>query len=219
MERGYRLMAIRFSDLKQGEITFVDLEPVRNMDEFGGNHLCIVVKKCSDKKTVIVLPLTSKTRSDHPDKIDITQEVRDLPQRFLGKSSIAALNQLRTVSVDRLQNIYDGRDSNGQNILKHPFVSQEGFSEVISLLAKRKMDLLSPSDQHSFYQNMHIESLIKQLLDTLFSVIRGKAEVVLVSSDVKRMSAILGFYIPDVKSILPRKHATKLAEVYAECLK
>jgi len=125
-------MAIRFSDLRQGEITFVDLEPIRKMDEFGGNHLCIIVKKCSDKKTVVVLPLTSKTRSDHPDKIDITKEIRDLPARFSGNNSIAALEQVRTVSVDRLQSIYNGRDSQGKNILVNPFVSQAGFINIIT---------------------------------------------------------------------------------------
>lgn len=212
-------MAIRFSNLRQGEITFVDLEPIRNMDEFGGNHLCMIVKKCSDKKTVVVLPLTSKTRSDHPDKIDITKEIRDLPARFSGNNSIAALEQVRTVSVDRLQSIYNGRDSQGKNILVNPFVSQVGFTNIVTLLAQRKIDLLSPEDQHSFYEEMHINSLTNKFLNELFKVIRKEATLSSVASNVKQMSTILSFYISDLKTIFPRKHAVKLEEIYAECLK
>lgn len=54
---------MRFSDIKIGHIYNVIFDPVR-FCEFNGKHLALVLKKNNDRKTFIVMPLTSESNGD-----------------------------------------------------------------------------------------------------------------------------------------------------------
>ena len=71
---------MRFSDVKERYLYYVDFDPVRYC-EFNGNHLAVVLKKNNDKRTAIVMPLTSRENGVGTNKI-LIDNIEDLPERF-----------------------------------------------------------------------------------------------------------------------------------------
>lgn len=54
---------MKFSDIKVKHIYNVIFDPVRDC-EFNGKHLALVLKQNNDKRTFIVMPLTSEPNGD-----------------------------------------------------------------------------------------------------------------------------------------------------------
>jgi len=54
---------LKVSDIKVGNIYYVDYEPVRK-GKFNGLHLSVVLKRNNDRHTFVVMPLTSSVNGD-----------------------------------------------------------------------------------------------------------------------------------------------------------
>ncbi|MDR1550194.1 MAG: type II toxin-antitoxin system PemK/MazF family toxin [Hungatella sp.] len=60
---------MRFSDVKVQHIYSVDFDPV-NICEFNRKYFAIVLTKNIDKKTVIVMPLTTSSNGEGENKVN-----------------------------------------------------------------------------------------------------------------------------------------------------
>lgn len=77
----------------------VDFDPVRD-NEFNGLHLAVVLKKNNDKKSAVVMPLTSVPNGLGTNKFEI--HPFNLPPFFSANPSYAVYNQIRTLNANRL---------------------------------------------------------------------------------------------------------------------
>lgn len=100
---------MKFDEVKERYVYYVNFNPFRK-GEFNDNHLSVVLRKNNDKKTMIVIPLTSKENGVGNNKILI--DIPDLPERLKkdNQKSYAVYNQVRTVNSGRLQPIYKNKD-------------------------------------------------------------------------------------------------------------
>ncbi|MBR0575891.1 type II toxin-antitoxin system PemK/MazF family toxin [Proteiniclasticum sp. BAD-10] len=100
---------MRFSDIKVGYIYNVVFDPVRGC-EFDGKHLALTLKKNNDKKTFIVMPLTSSPSGAGVNKIELGS-ISSLPTSLKGNRTFAVINQIRTVNVDRFIALKEGNNA------------------------------------------------------------------------------------------------------------
>ena len=111
------MITLRYSDINAGEVYYADLDPVRQY-EFGQNHLCIVLEKIDDGRSVIVISLTSNSSGIGKNKINIGI-LKGLPQRLITdkqgrpRNTYVVLDQVRTIVTNRIQPIYDGKNLDG----------------------------------------------------------------------------------------------------------
>lgn len=100
-----------FSNIKERHLYYVNFNDVRP-SEFNANHLVVVLKKNTDNRTIIVMPLTSSDNGLGTTKV-LLPTINSLPARLKanGTESYAVYNQVRTVNCSRFQPIYsDERD-------------------------------------------------------------------------------------------------------------
>ncbi|OOO00564.1 MAG: hypothetical protein ATN35_06685 [Epulopiscium sp. Nele67-Bin004] len=94
---------MRSSEIKIGHIYFVNFDPVEEF-EFNNKHLAVVLKKNVDKRTFIVMPLTSSDRGEGINKIRL-DNVIGLPSNLRNKKTYAVYNQVRTLNANRFSNL------------------------------------------------------------------------------------------------------------------
>lgn len=94
---------MKFSDVKEKHIYNVIFDPVEPC-EFDKKHLALVVKKNNDKKTCIVVPLTSENNGEGLNKINIGH-INTLPTSLKCNNTYAVINQVRTVNVSRFMTL------------------------------------------------------------------------------------------------------------------
>lgn len=90
---------MRFSDILVKHIYNVIFDPVR-FCEFDGKHLALVLKRNNDKRTFIVMPLTSEPNGVGVNKIKL-DTITSLPLSMRNNDTYAVFNQIRTVNADR----------------------------------------------------------------------------------------------------------------------
>lgn len=90
---------MKFSDIKVKHIYNVDFNPVREC-EFNGKHLALVLKHNNDKRTFVVMPLTSTSSGVGTNKIHIGK-IESLPSSLKSNETYAVFNQIRTVNANR----------------------------------------------------------------------------------------------------------------------
>ncbi len=96
---------MRYSDIKEKHVYYVDFNPVKKC-EFNDNHLAVVLKKNNDKKTAIVMPLTSRPNGVGTNKM-LLPTINDLPARLKGDDSYAVYDQVRSVNYSRFQPVFE----------------------------------------------------------------------------------------------------------------
>ena len=147
-------MGLYFSEIKEQHIYYVDFDPVKTC-EFNGKHLVIVLKKNLDKKTAIVLPLTSS--SSGANKINLGK-IKELPSNLNIKDTYLVLDQIRTVNFDRFSKLKE--NNNFINVeLKNTL-----FLEVVQSVLSNTLEALSLDDRIVLYdsclKNVKLEKLI-----------------------------------------------------------
>lgn len=170
---------MRYSDIKVGNVYFVKLEPVKDY-EFGGNHLGIVLRKGQDNRTVTIISLTSKSSGVGENKIDIGL-IQSLPKRLIEDKngnplkSFVILDQIRTVNVIRIQEILDGKDSNGKDKAINCTVDSHVFSEINYQLSNFTINNLTNEDEiWMYYKNSYLNHSVKKMINLTYTVIKGK---------------------------------------------
>jgi len=185
---------LRYSDIKIGHIYYADLRPVRDF-EFGDNHLCIVLEKCSDSRSVIVVSLTSKSSGLGSNKEKIL--VSGLPKRLTQDKdgnpvdTYVVFDQVRTVVSNRLQYVYDGKNPDGTNKIIELPVDTEIFSYIVSKLAELKIKCLTKSEQTKYHKEKLFDLVLDDMLENIFSVIKGKNAVDDIRENVSKSHKLL----------------------------
>lgn len=153
-----------FSDVKEQHIYNVDFEPVRDT-EFNGKHLALVLKKNNDKKTVIVMPLTTSGNGNSINKKDLG--VLDcLPPSLKNRgNSYAVFNQIRTINVNRMMAL---KDNNGSKI--ECKIDYNIFIELLGLGIKDIVFYLDIDEKIQFFYNLSLEESTKKITSLLYNL-------------------------------------------------
>lgn len=153
-----------FSRIKLKRIYVVDFEPV-NKPEFNGEHLALVLKKNNDKKTCIVIPLTSESNGEGANKINIGK-IATLPSNLRGSDSYAVYDQMRTVHMDRFKPL-----KNGQAYVD-ACVEDELFFKLLDLVTKEVLYGLDLNERILFHKIQYEKSYIDKMIDLAYYIIK-----------------------------------------------
>lgn len=130
---------MKYSEIKVKHIYYADLKPSLE-GEFGGTHLCLVISKSDDEKTVNIVSLTSKQNLifDEGTKYKLSSII-NLPIRLSHKNgkqvdSFCIISQIRNVAVSRIQSILNGQNSNG-SIKVDCYIDNKEFEDIIYKLS------------------------------------------------------------------------------------
>lgn len=170
---------MRYSDIKAGNIYFVDLDPVRRY-EFGGNHLGIVLKKGQDQRTVTIVSLTSNSSGVGKNKSNIGL-VSSLPTRLTKKrnnkllDSYVVLDQVRTVEAGRVQEILDGKESNGEDIKIDCTVDLLILNDINCKLSSLMISNVDNDEViWTHHKNSFIDISANKIIDLIYIIIKDK---------------------------------------------
>jgi uncharacterized protein YifN (PemK superfamily) len=97
---------MKSSDIRVKHIYNVEFDPV-HANEFDSKHLALVLKKNSDGRTFIVVPLTSSSNGLGTGKIFLGK-ISTLPSSLSSNNTYAVTNQIRTVNADRFISLKQG---------------------------------------------------------------------------------------------------------------
>lgn len=90
-------------EIKVGHIYYVNYEPTKR-GEFGGLHMCVVLKKNNDLITFVTVPLTSQEASPCDNKLSLGV-IDTLPDNLKENESYAVLDQIRTLNASRFRRL------------------------------------------------------------------------------------------------------------------
>lgn len=190
------MITLRYSDINAGEVYYADLDPVRQY-EFGQNHLCIVLEKIDDGRSVIVISLTSNSSGIGKNKINIGI-LKGLPQRLITdkqgrpRNTYVVLDQVRTIVTNRIQPIYDGKNLDGTKKEIRYSINDNVFSEIVCQLANLRLNNLHTKNEIMEYHKKKLfDYALDALLELIFSVIKKQRESVEVQSEVEHYYSVL----------------------------
>lgn len=156
---------MKFSDVKEKHIYNVVFDPVEQ-NEFNGKHLALVLKKNNDKKTVIVMPLTTSNNGDMINKKDIGI-LSCLPLSLQKRgNSFAVFNQIRTINVNRMMAL---KDDSGRIESK---IEEELFLELLGMGIKDMTFCLSADEKIEFFYNLSKEASVKKITSLLYELLK-----------------------------------------------
>lgn len=173
---------MRYSDIKVGNIYFVNLEPVQQY-EFGGNHLGIVLRKGTDRRTVTIVSLTSNSSGVGENKLNIGV-VSSLPRRLVqdrhGRllDSYVVLDQVRTVVANRVQNILDGTNPDGSEKIADCPVGASVFSDIVRQLSDVTIANLNDEDSiRAYHKDAFFNYSVKKMINLTYDVLKGNGDI------------------------------------------
>ncbi|MGP7815542.1 type II toxin-antitoxin system PemK/MazF family toxin [Niallia sp. 01092] len=149
---------MKFSEVLEKHIYTVHFDPVRHC-EFNGRHLALVIKKNKDKKTLIVVPLTTKSNGVGVNKENIGK-ISTLPNNIKVHDSYVVYNQVRTVNSNRLQKLL-----NNNQPINCP-VNDILFSHVLSLCVNELLINVNSLDSIRYHYECYTKLTIKELINT-----------------------------------------------------
>ena len=156
---------MKFSDVKEKHIYNVVFDPVEQ-NEFNGKHLALVLKKNNDKKTVIVMPLTTSNNGDMINKKDIGI-LSCLPLSLQKRgNSFAVFNQIRTINVNRMMAL---KDDSGRIESK---IEEKLFLELLGMGIKDMTFCLSADEKIEFFYNLSKEASVKKITSLLYELLK-----------------------------------------------
>ncbi|APH14708.1 pemK-like family protein [Clostridium sporogenes] len=156
---------MKYSDIKERHVYNVDFDPVKSC-EFNGIHLAIVLKKNIDKKTIIVVPLTSKQNGEGVNKINIGK-ITTLPDNLKQDDSYAVYNQVRTVNSGRFLAL---KNDLGNRIDVN--VNEELFDAVLTLCLDEVSIKLSNNGKIEYYTQKYISVIMDNVINTAYEIKR-----------------------------------------------
>ncbi|OJD97286.1 hypothetical protein MCCC1A01412_28250 [Bacillus anthracis] len=181
---------MRYSDVQVGNIYFAKLDPVRQY-EFGGNHLCIVLRKCNDHRSVAIISLTSNSSGVGENKVDLGL-IPELPERLRTKQngkpvhSYAILNQIRTIVTSRIEPVVDGKDSYGNNIEVDCPLSPFAFHDLVHKLSDISIaDLQDESAIAEYHKKAFFNYCVRRMVDLTYGIDRQQGDMTVNQKEVK----------------------------------
>jgi mRNA-degrading endonuclease toxin of MazEF toxin-antitoxin module len=162
---------MRFSDVKEKYLYYVDFDPVKEC-EFDRKHLAVVLKKNNDKKTAIVMPLTSKKNGVGKNKL-LIPTIEDLPERLKGDDSYAVYDQVRSVNFRRFEPIF--KEKNGQEIVNVK-MDDELFILLIEKGTEELEKKLSLEEKLKLYNKKLNKSINEKIVNMAYEIKKSKED-------------------------------------------
>jgi len=189
---------MRFSDVKIGHMYFVIFDPVRYC-EFDGRHLSLVLKKNNDKKTVVVMPLTSQSNGDGVNKIKLGT-MACLPTSIRCNETYAVFNQVRAVNCDRFIALKEN------SITVEAKIDDGLFFKLLHLTIK---DLILDIDQHQridLLKKAYEIECVDFAKDLAYNIIKLKKEIMNKDNEIERLSQDIKGIIGNIDYKLEQKY-------------
>jgi len=170
---------MKYSDIKPTHIYYVRFDPVEG-NEFRGHHLAIVLKLNKDKRTAMVLPLTSSSQGAGGNKISLGY-ISSLPSNLRKTETFAILDQTRTVDFKRFKQA----DEKGKFIT--PTIDNKLFFKIwISVLSEELFDIPEDEKIH-IHEILYSQALGSKIQELAYSIVKEKK---LATPDVDKISSI-----------------------------
>lgn len=159
---------MRYSDIKERYIYYVQFNPIKG-NEFRNNHLSVVLKKNNDKRTAIVMPLTSSESGQGENKI-LLDEITSLPERLKGDKSYAVYDQVKTVDFERFMPVF--KNTTGNEIVEVN-LEDEVFTMLVELAAREMEKKLSLDEKMIIYKKKFNESVNQKIVNLAYKIKRS----------------------------------------------
>ncbi|HBI6911317.1 type II toxin-antitoxin system PemK/MazF family toxin (plasmid) [Clostridium perfringens] len=177
---------MRFSEVKERYIYYVSFDPVRYC-EFNGNHLAVVLKKNKDKRTAIVMPLTSKENGIGVNKLSLGY-ISSLPQRLKGDKSYAVYDKVRSVNYDRFEPIFETKG--GKDIINAK-IDDDLFNKLIEIGTSHLEEKLLLDEKIELYRKKLRKVQNEKLVNLAYKIKKNEENNELVSSIRTEIEGIL----------------------------
>lgn len=155
---------MKYSDINIGCIYNVIFDPVNDC-EFNGIHLALVLKRNNDKKTYIVIPLTSEPNGDGINKINIGK-INTLPTSLKNNTTYAVYNQIRTINANRFMVLKEGINKIESKIDKNI------LNKVLLLSIIELMHDIPQDDKINIYKKAYESELVIKAKDIAYTIIK-----------------------------------------------
>jgi mRNA-degrading endonuclease toxin of MazEF toxin-antitoxin module len=165
---------MKYSDIKPKNIYYVDFEPTKG-NEFRGNHLALVLKLNKDKRTVVVLPLTSSPSGVGGNKISLGF-IASLPANLKSSETFAVLDQMRTVDYARFKQI----DEKGKPIF--PNIPDKLYLDIWVSISNETLFNITLDDKKYIYETLYFQALGKKIQDLAYNIIKERKKVTYVNN-------------------------------------
>lgn len=159
---------MRYSDIKERYIYYVQFNPIMG-NEFKKDHLSVVLKKNNDKRTAIVMPLTSSRNGEGENKV-LLDEITSLPERLKGDKSYAVYDQVRTVDFCRFQPVF--KDLGGSEIVEVN-LDNEAFAMLVELGTRELEKQLSLDERMIIHKKKFNESVNQKIINLAYEIKRN----------------------------------------------
>ena len=170
---------MKFSDILVKHIYNVIFDKVLPC-EFDGKHLALVLKRNNDKKTFIVMPLTSEPNGVGINKIKL-HTITSLPSSLRKNDTYAVFNQIRTVNASRFISLKEGSNVIQSNI------DDDTFYHLLSLGIKELMLNLDQDEKIYLLKKLYEKECINKAKDLAYNILKLKKEI---ENNIEKMAAI-----------------------------
>lgn len=179
---------MKYSDINIGSIYNVDFDPVRSC-EFDKIHLALVLKKNNDKKTLIVLPLTSSSKGDKVNKINLGK-LDCLPTSLNKTDTYAVYNQVRTVNANRFISLKEC-DIDGNNNPIDCKMNDIQFDMLLKLIINEICFSYDTDKKMELYLSLYYQEKLKKCISLAYMIKKSGKESNLLQSELA--SLLYGF--------------------------
>ena len=177
---------MRYSDINERYLYYVNFDPVQPC-EFDSNHLVVVLKKNNDKKTAIVMPLTSRSNGVGQNKI-LLPTINSLPYRLKGDNSYAVYDQVRSVNYSRFEPIF--KDRNGKDIIDVK-IDDDVFSLLIEKGTEELEKKLSLDEILSLMSKKLNKAKNEKIINLAYSIKKSNGDKEIIESIEKEIKSII----------------------------
>lgn len=171
---------MRFSDVRVQHIYSVDFDPV-HVCEFNRKHFAIVLKKNTDKKTVIVMPLTTSSKGEGGNKVNLGV-IDTLPQALKVYSTYAVYNQMRTLNTDRFKPMLDGEN----NIIEFS-VDDLVFSRLFDFGITDLTYNMKQDEKILLLKSLYNKECANKAINLAYNIIRLQKQIDKIQEEVSRI--------------------------------
>lgn len=153
---------MNFGRIKPRHLYFVQFNTVK-LCEFDREHLALVLKKNSDKKTCIVMPLTTEDNGDGDNKINIGK-ISTLPSNLRTEDSYAVYNQVRTVNVERFRPLKEG------NKFVESYIDDSLFCKLLDLGTNELLYDLDFDEKINLHKQQYENACIAKMINLAYTL-------------------------------------------------
>lgn len=203
---------MRYSDIKVKHIYNVIFDPVREC-EFDSKHLALVLKRNNDRKTFIVMPLTSESNGVGVNKIKLGK-IPTLPQSLKMNDTYAVFNQIRTVNASRFISLKDGSD------VVESSVEDNVFIELLKLGINEVVFHLNNDQKIELFKNQLDIACVNKAIDIAYNIIKLQNDINSKQEEITLLNTVLSETLKGVSYTLEQKHIDNgIEKIFNDTLK